>query len=66
MKNKNTIDEIAFINKKIAEEMPQVQNMTHYQIVLGGVILTSNKNFDYLKKMKIFIPIRYIKYILSD
>ena len=59
------IDEIAFINKKIASEIPQVQNMSHYKIVSGGIILTSDKNFNYLKNIKIFIPFRYIKYILT-
>ena len=59
------IDEIAFINKKIASEIPQLQNMSHYQIVAGGIILTSDNTFDYLKNMKVFIPFRYIKYILT-
>lgn len=40
-------------------------NFTHYELVAGGIILTSNKNFKHLKTVKLFIPERNIVFIYT-
>ena len=61
---KNLIQEVKLKNERYAEHLPYgLDNFTHCEFNAGGVILISNKNFESLKKVKLFIPYEKIEFI---
>lgn len=57
--------DIKFKNEKYGNNLPYgIGNFTYIEFNYGGIILTSNKNFDYLKTAKLFIPYEKIEYIV--
>ena len=64
MKKKLEIKTIKLKSERYAESLPYgLLNFTHCEFNSGGIVLTSDKNFEHLKKAVVFIPYGIVEFI---